>query len=96
MSFAMTDPGLEGEARAVLAKAVAQACPNDADRSAIEQVVTSGVPAKVLIDASDGASLLVVGARGHGGFIGLLMGSSSTQVAHHAHCPVLIVPQPDR
>lgn len=96
MSFAMTDPGLEDEARAVLANAVARACPNDADRSTIEQVATFGAPSKVLIDASDGASLLVVGARGHGGFMGLLMGSSSTQVVHHAHCPVLIVPQPDR
>ena len=96
MGFAMTDPRLEDEARGVLANAVAQACPNNADRSKIEQIATFGTPAKVLIDASEGASLLVVGARGHGGFMGLLMGSSSTQVAHHAHCPVLIVPQPDR
>ena len=96
MSFAMTDPGLEGEARAVLENAVALACPTDADRSTIEQVTTLGAPAKVLIEASDGASLLVIGARGHGGFVGLLMGSASTQVVHHAHCPVLIVPQPDR
>ena len=86
MGFAISDPGLEDGARAVLADAVAQACPNNADRSKIEQVATFGVPSKVLIDASDGASLVVVGARGHGGFMGLLMGSSSTQVAHHAHC----------
>jgi nucleotide-binding universal stress UspA family protein len=54
----------------------------------------SGVPAEVLINASSGADMLVVGSRGSGGFSRLLMGSVSSQVAHHAACPVVIIPSP--
>jgi nucleotide-binding universal stress UspA family protein len=43
-----------------------------------------------LVDASKGADLLVVGSRGHGEFIGMLLGSVSRHCASQAHCPVLI------
>ena len=51
-----------------------------------------GLPVDELVKASEGADMIVLGRRGMGGFVRLLMGSVSSQVAQHAHCPVLIVP----
>jgi nucleotide-binding universal stress UspA family protein len=59
----------------------------------IERRVVENRPAAALVDESRGADLVVVGSRGHGGFAGLLLGSVSQQVAHHAACPVVIVHQ---
>ncbi len=53
--------------------------------------LVQGPPASVLLDAAHGVNLLVVGSRGLGGFSGLLLGSVSNQVVHHAACPVLVI-----
>lgn len=53
--------------------------------------VRQGGAAQVLLDECKGATMLVVGSRGHGGFTGMLLGSVSANVAEHASCPVLVV-----
>jgi len=57
----------------------------------VQPVVKQGRPAKVLIEESADADLLVVGPRGHGGFVGLVLGSVSQHVAAYAKCPVVVV-----
>ena len=86
-------PELQENAKAVLDKALADALGPEPDIE-VEQAVLEGTPAQVLVDAAQGADLLVVGTRGHGGFTGLLLGSVSQQAAHHAPCPIVIVPHP--
>jgi nucleotide-binding universal stress UspA family protein len=57
----------------------------------VSSVVREGNSAQVLLDAADGAELLVVGSRGHGGFTEALLGSVSQACVHHARCPVVII-----
>jgi len=54
--------------------------------------VAAGNPAEELVTASRDADILVLGRRRSGGFGRLLMGSVSSQVTHHAVCPVLVIP----
>lgn len=57
----------------------------------VVQTVQAGGAASVLTQAAEGADLLVVGARGLGGFRGLLLGSVSQQAVAHSPCPVVVV-----
>jgi nucleotide-binding universal stress UspA family protein len=58
----------------------------------VESRVVEGTPPDALFDAATGADLLVVGTRGHGRLSGLLLGSVSQKLAHHAPCPLVLVP----
>lgn len=88
------EPGMkaEGQLRAerVLREAVDR-MRADYPAVTVETAVVEGAPARVLVDMSEHADLLVVGTRGLGGFRGLLLGSVSSQCVHHAHCPVTVV-----
>lgn len=55
-----------------------------------------GHPAEALLLTAKDAAALVVGSRGHGGFVGALLGSVSQHVAAHASCPVVLIPDPER
>jgi nucleotide-binding universal stress UspA family protein len=55
-----------------------------------ERRVINGHPSTVLVDATKGADLLVIGSRGHGEFVGMLLGSVSEFCTTNAHCPVLV------
>lgn len=62
----------------------------------ITTLIAAGGAARVLCEESKTADMLVVGARGLGGFRGLLLGSVTHQVVAHAHCPILISVPSDR
>lgn len=57
----------------------------------VRPVVERDKPRRKLLALSGDAQLVVVGSRGRGGFTGLLLGSTSQALIHHADCPVMIV-----
>lgn len=79
----------ERRAEAMLADTIAEVV---GDAPAVIRRVERGYPAAVLVAASEGAALLVLGSHGLGGWTASLLGSVSQQCTHHAHCPVLLVP----
>ncbi|WP_328908378.1 universal stress protein [Streptomyces sp. NBC_00234] len=60
----------------------------------VHESLVRGNPAQALVDAAEGADMLVVGSRGRGGFRRALLGSVSQQAALHAPCPTVII-RPD-
>lgn len=87
----MPEPSLfEDAARASLHSALDEAF-GASKPHGLQTRVVEGYPATELIDASKSAAMLVVGSRGRGGFVGMLLGSVSARCAEHATCPVVVV-----
>ena len=85
----------EKEAHGVIDSSLRRVADDPDDGPGIERTARSGSPAQALIEEGREAELLVLGSRGRGGFLGLLLGSVSQQVAHHPPCPVVILPPPE-
>jgi nucleotide-binding universal stress UspA family protein len=81
---------LEASERAALVAAAQQHHPG----LTVEPEVLSGHAAHALLDFTHPGDLVVLGARGRGGFRSLLLGSTSTAVAEHSHCPVVVIRPP--
>lgn len=81
---------IKGNEMRVTAEALAGHSDRYPDVTVVQDVVR-GTPVQTLADMSDRSALVVVGSRGRGGFLGLLLGSVSHGVLHHAHCPVAVV-----
>lgn len=81
--------GLGEEEQRVLAEALAGWQEKYPD-VVVQRVVLNDRPRHQLLEWSKRAALVVVGCRGRGGFRGLLLGSTSQALIHHAECPVLI------
>ncbi|MCU1549385.1 MAG: universal stress protein UspA [Arthrobacter sp.] len=64
-------------------------------RLTVETQLVDGSPVDILVQASRHVELVVVGTRGRGGFAGMLLGSTSDGVLHHAKGPVMVVPDHD-
>ncbi len=77
-------------AEEVLLKALADVGVSDQDDS-VTTAPVEGQPAEVLIGQAQDAELLVVGSRGHGTLVGMLLGSVSQYVAAHSPCPVVVI-----
>ncbi len=83
--------------REIAAKIAADAVSSALDPASevpVRTRIAQGNAAQVLLDASAGADLLVVGSRGHGGFAEALLGSVSQHCVQHALCPVVVVRGP--
>jgi nucleotide-binding universal stress UspA family protein len=84
------DDRIKAAAENVMRAAVAEATAQSAGIR-VKAEVGEGSAAQFLLDAAKGASMVVVGSRGHGGLAGTLLGSVGQTLAQHSPCPVLII-----
>lgn len=82
---------IEADERRLLAEQVAD-CAKDYPGVPVRRMLSRDGSARVLVEQSASAQLVVVGTRGRGGFRGLLLGSTSQSLIHHAQCPVAVIP----
>lgn len=89
----MDNPGSfdqSGEVAKMLADTIAEVF-GDNPPADLNSLVEEGNAAKVLVEASRNANMLIVGSRGRGGFVGLMLGSVSTACSAHSACPVMVI-----
>ncbi|WP_199422819.1 universal stress protein [Actinotalea solisilvae] len=86
---ALDDTAIAAGARAVLDEATERV---RATGVRVTSAVATGDAAAVLVDLSRGAATVVVGTRGRGGFAERLLGTVSSALPAHAHCPTVVVP----
>jgi nucleotide-binding universal stress UspA family protein len=89
-----TGQDLEAESRRALDGAIEGAF-SGTPPVQVTRVVEEGEPAPMLVRRSKDAALLVIGSRGHGAFVGMLIGSVSQYCVSHAHCPVVVLRGPE-
>ena len=87
---APADLDFNAEARQALDAAI-EGVISGATSIEVTRVVEEGEPGPELVQASKDATLLVVGSRGHGAVVGMLIGSVSQYCVTHAHCPVVVL-----
>jgi nucleotide-binding universal stress UspA family protein len=87
------DLDFNAEARQALNAAI-EGVVSGASPIEVTRVVEEGEPGPALVRASKDAALLVVGSRGHGAVVGMLIGSVSQYCVTHAHCPVVVLRGP--
>ncbi|QGN33508.1 universal stress protein [Microlunatus sp. Gsoil 973] len=91
LAGSLFDPDvLEQIARSTLESAVRDVFDGSVQTKVV-QTTREASPVDCLVEASSSATLVLVGNRGRGGFAGMVIGSVSSAVAAHAHCPVLVV-----
>ena len=90
-SMVSLDPDIFRDAAELTLKRIVAAIAVDPQGPEVVSKLVHGAAAAALLDASKGADLLVVGSHGRGGFVGMLLGSVSQHVLHHANCPVVVV-----
>lgn len=88
----VTPTDLAAEAEALLTKTIENLGDKTDGITILPEAVNDSNPAHALLERSGDADMIVVGSRGLGGFTGLLLGSVSQKVAHHAKVPVVIIP----
>ena len=87
---ALDDSAIRSGAQAVIDEAVERVKKSGV---AVTSSLETGDPAGVLVDLSEEATLAVVGTRGGGGFADRLLGTVSSALPAHSHCPAVVVPQ---
>ncbi|MFC4945312.1 universal stress protein [Pseudonocardia sp. GCM10023141] len=94
MSDPLTDQHLQVAAEERLSMAIAALPLGTAEL--VERSALPGDPATVLVEAARDAELLVLGNAGRGALASAVTGSVAARCAHHAPCPVVLVPDPAR